>query len=211
MLFCNQFHPPLAIAPPLNLDVIQKRIFPTLTKQQSFRLLVLFLVLVWSVAIAGLGTWLFVKTERNATSFKVLYQPSGSTVVQAHVKFYLDGQLRANLYTVEGGKNFAVERIVVEQPGEYYYKLEVSGFQRLNRQDLTTVVVPLNVTGSGTIPILANKLYRINVGLRLGGPEGNGLYAELDEFERSQLNDLPDDVVTEILEELDRQAASENQ
>jgi len=42
-------------------DVIRKRIFPTLTKQQGFRLIVLFLVLVWSAALAGLGAWVWVE------------------------------------------------------------------------------------------------------------------------------------------------------
>ena len=41
-------------------DVIRKKIFPQLTKQQAYRLLVLALVLTWSVAIGGIIAWLMV-------------------------------------------------------------------------------------------------------------------------------------------------------
>ena len=38
-------------------DLIGKRIFPQLTQVQAFRLLRLIAVLVWSVAVLGLGIW----------------------------------------------------------------------------------------------------------------------------------------------------------
>lgn len=41
-------------------DIIRKKIFPQLTKQQAFRLLVLMLVLTWSVAIVGIVAWIWV-------------------------------------------------------------------------------------------------------------------------------------------------------
>lgn len=48
-------------------DVIRLKIFPRLTPGQAFRVVVLLLVLVWSVAIAGLGVWAWVTTlERGA-------------------------------------------------------------------------------------------------------------------------------------------------
>lgn len=47
-------------------DVIRKRIFPTLTRQQAYRLLVLALVLSWSVAIAGIVAWLVVSANGGA-------------------------------------------------------------------------------------------------------------------------------------------------
>jgi len=40
-------------------DIIRKKIFPTLTKQQRFQLLMLISVLVWSVALAGIGAWVW--------------------------------------------------------------------------------------------------------------------------------------------------------
>lgn len=38
-------------------DIIRKKIFPQLTKQQGFQLLILITVLVWSIALAGIGAW----------------------------------------------------------------------------------------------------------------------------------------------------------
>ena len=40
-------------------DIIRKNIFPGLTKQQAYRLLTLIVVLVWSVALAGIGAWVW--------------------------------------------------------------------------------------------------------------------------------------------------------
>ena len=44
-------------------DVIRKKIFPTLTKEQAYKLLRLVLVLVWLVALAGIGAWVWVSTQ----------------------------------------------------------------------------------------------------------------------------------------------------
>jgi len=41
-------------------DFLRKSIFASLTKDQSYRLLRLLLVLVWSIAIIGIGAWLWV-------------------------------------------------------------------------------------------------------------------------------------------------------
>ena len=38
-------------------ELIRKSIFPTLKKDDAYRLLKLMVVLVWSVAIAGIGAW----------------------------------------------------------------------------------------------------------------------------------------------------------
>lgn len=40
-------------------EVIRKTIFANLTKQQSYRLLILLLVLTWSIAFGGIGAWLW--------------------------------------------------------------------------------------------------------------------------------------------------------
>ena len=40
-------------------DLIRKKIFPILTKDQAFRLLRLIAILVWSIAIAGIGAWIW--------------------------------------------------------------------------------------------------------------------------------------------------------
>ena len=44
-------------------DVVRKKIFPMLTREQGYRLLRLVLVLVWSVAILGVATWGYVATR----------------------------------------------------------------------------------------------------------------------------------------------------
>lgn len=49
-------------------DVIRKKIFPQLTKQQAYRLLTLALVLTWSVAISGIIAWLLVSNGPNPTA-----------------------------------------------------------------------------------------------------------------------------------------------
>jgi HEAT repeat protein len=40
-------------------DVIRKKIFPRLSSQQGFSLLRLILILVWSIALAGIGAWVY--------------------------------------------------------------------------------------------------------------------------------------------------------
>jgi hypothetical protein len=57
-------------------DLIRKQIFPTLAKRESYRLLRLIAVLIWSVALAGIGAWVW-------TSQPVTAQPastSGTTI-----------------------------------------------------------------------------------------------------------------------------------
>ena len=46
-------------------EVIRKSIFPTLKKDDGYRLLRLITVLVTVVALAGLGTWAWVQTARG--------------------------------------------------------------------------------------------------------------------------------------------------
>jgi len=58
-------------------DVIRKKIFPSLTKEQGYRILVLFLILVWSVAISGVGAWLFVEIK---TQPSVITSPESRVV-----------------------------------------------------------------------------------------------------------------------------------
>lgn len=48
-------------------DVIRKKIFPTLTKKQAYRLLCLILILVWTITITGLIIWAYSTT--NPTTF----------------------------------------------------------------------------------------------------------------------------------------------
>jgi hypothetical protein len=43
-------------------DIIRKQIFPELSRQHAFRLLRLIALLVWSVAVLGMGAWVWTVT-----------------------------------------------------------------------------------------------------------------------------------------------------
>ncbi len=55
-------------------DIIRKNIFSTLTKQQSYKIILIIIVLVWSVAIVGIFAWIY-KNKDN----KVVAQTYNST------------------------------------------------------------------------------------------------------------------------------------
>jgi len=44
-------------------ELLRKNIFPQLTRDQSYRLLHRISVLVWSVAVIGIGAWVYVDTR----------------------------------------------------------------------------------------------------------------------------------------------------
>ena len=47
-------------------DVIRKKIFPKLTQRQAYRVILVFMILTWSVAIAGVAAW-WVSSSKAAT------------------------------------------------------------------------------------------------------------------------------------------------
>ncbi len=49
-------------------DVVRQQIFPQLTKEQAYRLLTTIIVLVWSVAVLGVGAWVWTASPRDARS-----------------------------------------------------------------------------------------------------------------------------------------------
>jgi multisubunit Na+/H+ antiporter MnhB subunit len=49
-------------------DIIRKRIFPQLARQQAYRLLRLMVVLVWSVAVLGIGAWVWTGSQAPAVT-----------------------------------------------------------------------------------------------------------------------------------------------
>lgn len=48
-------------------DIIRKNIFSKLGQTQGFVLLVLIIVLVWIIALSGIGAWVYVKTTQNGS------------------------------------------------------------------------------------------------------------------------------------------------
>ena len=66
----------LAVFLTLYRDVIRKQIFPMLTKQQAFRLLTLVLVLVWTVALAGIGAWVWISLDNRRSVGPETHDPN---------------------------------------------------------------------------------------------------------------------------------------
>lgn len=54
-------------------DIVRKKIFPKLTKEHGFRLLMLIVVLVWITAIVGILSWTYAEIFRTTSG------PSGHT------------------------------------------------------------------------------------------------------------------------------------
>jgi hypothetical protein len=61
-------------------EVIRKSIFPTLKKDDAYRLLRLISVLIWSVAVIGIGAWIW--GDRKAPANSVTTTGPQSPVVQ---------------------------------------------------------------------------------------------------------------------------------
>lgn len=59
-------------------EVIRKQIFPSLTKAQAYRLLSLVVILVWSVALAGIGAWVYTSVAADPQPATLNQQSQGS-------------------------------------------------------------------------------------------------------------------------------------
>jgi hypothetical protein len=49
-------------------DVIRKRIFPKVTQKQGYHIILIFMILSWSVAIAGVAAWVIIQTKNGGAS-----------------------------------------------------------------------------------------------------------------------------------------------
>jgi len=103
-------------------DVIQKQIFSTLTKQQSYKLIVLFLILVWLIAAIGISAWVWVEIN------------SKSTAEITKVKFNQDVSI-TNADNVNGDKVMGdkVERKIILQGKPVSGKISLSTFTINNK------------------------------------------------------------------------------
>lgn len=52
-------------------DIIRKKIFPDLTKEHAYRLLRLIVILVWSIAVLGIGAWAYSNNHQSRVEPKV--------------------------------------------------------------------------------------------------------------------------------------------
>ena len=77
-------------------DVIRKNIFPTLSKDHAYRLLRLILILVWSVALVGIGAWVYTSTVAKGSTSS--YTPPNLTEGQ---KKKLEDEIKAAVWSRE--------------------------------------------------------------------------------------------------------------
>jgi hypothetical protein len=61
-------------------EIIRKSIFPTLKKEDAYKLLRLMTVLIWSVGVIGIGAWVW--GDRKAAAISVTTTGSQSPVIQ---------------------------------------------------------------------------------------------------------------------------------
>ena len=62
-------------------DIIQKKIFPTLTKKQGFQLLVLISIFVWTIGLAGIGAWVWTAESSGSEKTTIEQKVEGGTGV----------------------------------------------------------------------------------------------------------------------------------
>ena len=92
-------------------DVIRKAIFPKLTKKQGYRLLILIVILVWSVAVIGVIAWVWVSTSPSTEAAQQVAQPliSNLEVTTPGEYAVVEGGLKA------GARAFIDDRYIFAQ------------------------------------------------------------------------------------------------
>lgn len=77
-------------------EVIRKSIFPMLTRERAYQLLKLIVILVWSVALTGIGAWVW--TSKTDTSVEA----KGGVAIGGDVK---DSRIEVNSAPVDDKTN----------------------------------------------------------------------------------------------------------
>lgn len=77
-------------------EVIRKSIFPMLTREHAYRLLKLIVILVWSIALTGIGAWVW--TSKTGTSVEA----KGGVAIGGDVK---DSRIEVNSGPVDDKTN----------------------------------------------------------------------------------------------------------
>ncbi len=70
-------------------NIIAKNIFPTLTKKQAARTILLIIILTWSIALSGLGAWVYLQSRENSASTSV--KPYSHDQAKIYAKVYERG------------------------------------------------------------------------------------------------------------------------
>jgi hypothetical protein len=82
-------------------DVVAKKIFPSLTKQQAFRLIMFVVFSAWTIALTAIAAWTYVALPResNATIATTNYPPLSMDVLKN-----LTYRIEADSITLQDGK-----------------------------------------------------------------------------------------------------------
>jgi hypothetical protein len=52
-------------------DIVRKQIFPTFDRERGYRLLRLISLLTWSIALVGIGAWVWMESELRGSSINI--------------------------------------------------------------------------------------------------------------------------------------------
>jgi len=65
-------------------EILRKNIFPTLKKEDAYKLLVLIAMLVWTIAVIGIGAWLYtysrIRTDEGLDKFGIAHNKPTDTI-----------------------------------------------------------------------------------------------------------------------------------
>jgi hypothetical protein len=76
-------------------EVIQKSIFPTLKRDDGYKLLQLISILIWSVAVVGIGAWLW-GDRKSADSLATTSGPQSPIFQQTNGNVAIDFNARTD-------------------------------------------------------------------------------------------------------------------
>lgn len=62
-------------------DIIAKNIFPTLTKQHAYQVVVVLAFMAWTVALGGIAAWTYVTTHSSAKADSAIDQPAAAQAI----------------------------------------------------------------------------------------------------------------------------------
>jgi len=72
-------------------DILKKKIFANLTKSQSFRLIALMTVLTWSIAVLGIGAWVYSETQAKGPVTDTGIANSGNLTIKGDLNISRKG------------------------------------------------------------------------------------------------------------------------
>jgi len=160
-------------------DVIRKKIFPMLTKEQAYKLLRLILVLVWIVALAGIGAWVWVSTHPNGGA-----SDSAFKALEVHDR---TSRLRDLLATTSGGVSASAPATcqgqeVTRRPGPSAFAVQQAmALAQIDKRSVVEALVPL--LGDQNVVVSSGALLTLARVLGASGDERHQLEALLPKAE----------------------------